>query len=298
MKSKHVLCIALLACPLWASASTPIEQTRPLNADGRVRIENVKGSVQVRTWDLAQVHIGGALGDGVKQLLVQASDASVRIKVEYPQGGGWFGSDRSEPSDLIVTVPNGADVEVDVVSADVDVDGVAGRRLVIESVSGEVKAKGKPAQAELESVSGDVTATLESLDLNVSSVSGTLRVNNAAGGEIALETVSGDIHIDAGLVRRLGIESVSGSAEAQLRALAPGGRIHGETLSGRLTVSLPADVSASAHISTFSGAIRSAVGEVKREKYGPGASLEARLGEGDGKIELESFSGAVRLDLR
>jgi len=298
MKSKHLLCVALLACPLWASAGTPIEQTRPLSADGRVRIENVKGSVQVRTWDRAQVHVGGALGDGVKQLLVQGGDRSVRIKVEYPEGSGWFGKGRAEPSELIVTVPVGAELEVDVVSADVDVAGVAGRRLAIDSVSGRVNAQGKPAQAELESVSGDIEATLESRELKVSSVSGALRVSNAAGGEIALETVSGDIHLDAGIVKRLGIESVSGSAEAQLQALAPEGRIKGETLSGRLTLSLPAATSASLRISTFSGAIRSGVGEVQREKYGPGASLEAHMGEGNGTIELESFSGAVRLDLR
>lgn len=298
MKSKYVLCAALLACPLWASAGTPIDQTRPLSADGRVRIDNVKGSVQVRTWDRAEVHVGGSLGDGVKQLLVNGSDSSVRIKVEYPEGSGWFSKTHSEPSDLVVTVPGGAEVEVDVVSADVDVDGIAGRRLSINSVSGVVKAKGKSAQAELESVSGNIEATLESREIKVSSVSGDLRVTDAGGGAIALETVSGDIHLDAGIVTRLGVESVSGSADARVRALAADGSIKGETLSGTLTVALPADTSASLHISTFSGAIHSAVGEVKREKYGPGASLEAHMGEGRGKIELESFSGGVRFELR
>src|SRR3546814_14984922 len=63
MKSNYLLCIALLASPLLAWADTPIDQTRPLNADGRVSIENLKGSVQVRTWDRNEVHIGGRLGD-------------------------------------------------------------------------------------------------------------------------------------------------------------------------------------------------------------------------------------------
>jgi len=298
MKSKHLLCVALLAFPLSAWAGTPIDQTRALNADGRVSIENLKGSVQVRTWDRAEVHIGGTLGDGVKQLQVQGSESSVQIEVDYPDDNGWFGKGRSEPSELIVTVPAKAEVDVDVISADVDVVGVAGRRLSIDSVSGRVKAKGKPARAELESVSGEIEATLESAELDVSSVSGSLRVTGTSSGEIALETVSGSIDLEAGTIKRLRIESVSGSAEAQLQALAPGGRIDGETLSGRLTVSLPATTSASVNISTFSGAIRSTVGEVKREEYGPGASLETRLGDGNGKIELESFSGSVRLDLR
>lgn len=298
MKPYRIILVAALVASPWALAGTPIDQSRPLAADGRVRIENVKGSVQVRTWDRPQVHVGGSLGEGVKQLLVEGSDRSVRIKVEYPQGAGWFGGNHAEPSDLIIDMPVGADLDVDVVSADVDVAGVSGRHLSIDSVSGRVSALGKPAQADLESVSGDVVATLESSDLKVSSVSGGLRVSTPVGGEIELETVSGDIHVEAGTVKRLGLESVSGSADAQLQGLTAGGRIKGETLSGRLSLSLPATTSAALNISTFSGAIRSAVGEVKRERYGPGASLEARLGEGDGKIELESFSGEVRFDLR
>lgn len=298
MKPNYILLVTLLACPLWALASTPIEQTRALKTDGRVSIENLKGSVQVRTWDRPEVHIGGTLGDGVNELQVRGGGGSLRIKVEYPEGSGWFGKGHSEPSALIVTVPAGAEVEIEVVSADVDVEGVAGRRLSIDSVSGDVKATGRPVQAKLESVSGDVTATLESTDLKISSVSGTLRVDDAAGGQIALQTVSGDIHLDAGAIERLGLESVSGGVEAKLQALAADGYVKGETLSGRLTLSLPSVTSAAVHISTFSGAIHSAVGEVKHERYGPGASLEARMGDANGKIELESFSGRVQLDLR
>ena len=298
MKSNHLLCIMLLAAPLWVLASTPIDQTQALNADGRVSIENLKGSVQVRTWERAEVHIGGSLGDGVKQLQVEGNANSLRIKVDNPDSGRWFGNKRSEPSDLVVTVPATAEVEVEVVSADVDVAGVAGRRLSVDSVSGRINAQGKPARAELRSVSGDVEATLQSPRLKAESVSGDVRVNGTTSGEIALETVSGDIHLEAGTVKQLSMESVSGSVEAQVQTLAPDGRINGETLSGRLTLSLPATTSAAVHISTFSGAIRSDVGKVVREEYGPGASLEARLGEGNGKIELESFSGSVRLDVR
>ena len=42
----------------------------------------------------------------------------------------------------------------------------------------------------------------------------------------------------------------------------------------------------------------SPVGRVDREEYGPGKSLDARLGQGQGKIRLESFSGDVDLELK
>ena len=84
MKPYRIVLAAALMAPSWALAGTPIDQSRPLAADGRVRIENVKGSVQVRTWDRPQVHVGGSLGDGVKQLLVEGSDRSRRIRPDSP----------------------------------------------------------------------------------------------------------------------------------------------------------------------------------------------------------------------
>ena len=52
--SLHVLalaiCASLASAPLFAG--TPIDQTRPLNPDGRVEISNLKGSIEVRAWEV------------------------------------------------------------------------------------------------------------------------------------------------------------------------------------------------------------------------------------------------------
>src|SRR3546814_20099374 len=144
MKSNHLLCIALLAPPLLAWAGTPIDQTRPLDADGRVSIENIKGSVQVRTWDRNEVHIGGSLGDGVKQLQIEGGASSVRIKVDYHEGSGWFSTRHPGPSDLVVTVTATAGVDVDVARPDDDVSGVAGKRLALGQVRRHGKEEEKP----------------------------------------------------------------------------------------------------------------------------------------------------------
>jgi hypothetical protein len=37
---------------------------------------------------------------------------------------------------------------------------------------------------------------------------------------------------------------------------------------------------------------------VQTEEYGPGKSLNARLGSGQGQMKLESFSGDVTIELR
>lgn len=302
MTTRTVLCTALLvAAAAPAIAATPIQQVRPLSAQGSVSIDNLKGRIVVRTWDRAEVGITGSLGEGVEKLVVEGTPDDLRIQVRYPSGGGsWFGwggnRGGGEPSVIEVSVPSRAGVKVESVSADVDVAGVAGRRLAVDTVSGSVVVrKSRPGEASIDSVSGTVDLELETANLGVDSVSGDVRVTGRVTGMVAIETVSGDADVAAGRLDRLTISSVSGDSRIRA-ALAPGGRIDGDSVSGGLTLVLPADTSARLRVETFSGDIRSPSGRVQTEQYGPGKHLETRLGQGSGEIRLEAFSGDVRVD--
>lgn len=296
----RMTCLAaslLLALP--ALAATPIDQTRPLAADGSLRIENVKGEVVVRTWDRPQVHVTGSLGDGVEKLEIGPGGDSLSIKVKYPNsGGGWFGSgNRSEPSRIEVRMPAGASLDVDVVSAGVDLEGLAGRRLAVDSVSGSVQVRAsRSGEARFDLVSGDLEAELDSEDISVDTVSGDVRLSGQGGGELGVDTVSGDANLAFRSLSRVVMDSVSGDLELRT-GLAPSGRISADTVSGGVRLRLPADTSARLLVETFSGGISSPVGDVKTEKYGPGKTLEARLGSGEGEVRLVTFSGGVRISL-
>jgi hypothetical protein len=298
MTSRILLLAALLlANPAWAD--TPINQTRPLSPTGQVSIDNLKGRIVVRGWDRPEVKITGTLGEGVEKLEIEGSGDSLRIEVKYPgSGGGWFnwgGSNRGKPSVLEVTLPATASVSVDSVSASVDVAGVRGKRLSVDSVSGSVDVRDTAAaEVRFDTVSGSVDAELESGDVAVDSVSGNIDLRGRIGGRVSLDTVSGNASLDAGALDRLNLSSVSG--DGRLRTgLAEGGSISADTVSGRLSLDLPADTSARLRVETFSGSISSPVGEVQTQQYGPGKSLDARLGSGSGDIRLESFSGSVRV---
>lgn len=294
----RLTCLAALLAAAPALAATPIDETRPLSPDGQVAIENLKGEIIVRTWDRPEVRIAGSLGEGVEKLDIQGGPSSLDIEVRYPKGGGWFGGgDRSEPSRLEVTVPARAAVTVDAVSAAVDVEGVGGRFLSVDNVSGGIRVRqARVGEARFDNVSGDLDLELHSPEVSVDNVSGDIRLVAPAGGRLHLDTVSGDAEVSAGPVESLGFSSVSGDAGLAL-GLAPGGSLSAETVSGGLRVRLPRDTSARLYVETFSGSIQSPAGEVRTEKYGPGKSLEARLGQGDGEIRLEAFSGNVRLEL-
>jgi hypothetical protein len=300
MNQRHRLALALAAALAAAPAfaATPINQTRPLAADGRVSVSNVIGSITVRTWDKPEVQITGSLGKGVEKLVVEGDAHSLDIEVRYPEGRnwGWGSSSRNEPTQLVVTLPRRAEVEVQAVSADVEVDGVRGRRLEVSSVSGDVTVSGSaPREADFENVSGDMKLWLDTAQLKVQSVSGDVNAHGAITGEVDMESVSGNLSLAARRLERLGVNTVSGDATLNL-GLADGGRIDAESLSGDVTLRLPAGTGAQVEMESFSGSIHSPVGKVHEEEHGPGSSLDTRLGDGKGRIHMESFSGDLRIE--
>ena len=289
-----LLLTALLACVAApAFAATPINEARPLDARGHVEVSNVKGRIEVRTWDKAEVAITGSLGNGVERLQIEGDRNALEIKVRYPRN-----SRNAEATTLVLNVPRQANLDVSGVAVEIDVSGVAGDELDIESVSGNVIAVGAPRSAEISSVSGDLRLNLNSRDVDAETVSGSISLRGRIGGQISAETVSGDISIDTRgeAARRLSTSSVSGNASFT-GALADSGRISAESVSGDIRLTLPKSLSARVHAESFSGSLSAPGVSVSRPKYGPGSSFEHTFGSGSGEIHLETFSGDAELRL-
>lgn len=288
--------ILALACvaAFPALAATPIDQTRPLDPRGRVEIDNLKGRVEVRAWDRPEVKITGSLGAGVEKFSVEGDRDALRIEVKYPNR-----ANNTESTVLIVQVPLQAELEVSTVSANIDVHGVAPRELSLESVSGDIVAVGAPRRAAVESVSGDLVLTLNSGEVNASAVSGDLTLNGRLGGEVAVETVSGNMRMDnrGERLRRLSASTVSGDMALKI-ALAADGEVGMESVSGDLTLTMPRDLSAEVSGESFSGDLDAPNVKIEREDFGPGSSFHARYGTGKGEVRMETFSGDASLRLQ
>lgn len=293
----------ILSRMLWAAlaatialpglAATPINQTRPLDVRGRVEIENLKGKVEVVAWDRPEVKLAGSLGDGVEKLSVEGDGRVLRIKVQYPSRNR-----NAEPSHLVVQMPLLADLEVETVSADIGVTGMASRELGLESVSGDIVANGAPRRGEISSVSGDIRLAMNGPDLRVETVSGQLIVQGRLDGTVALESVSGDIRLDTlgERVRKLSASSVSGDMDLGA-ALAEDGEVRMESVSGDLRLRLPASLSAQVSGESFSGDLAAPGAKIQKEEFGPGSSFRVRYGAGKGDIRMQTFSGDARLIL-
>ena len=298
---RSLLALSLLAClaapAAWAG--TPIDQTRALDPRGRVEIENLKGRIQVRVWNKPEVHISGSLGKGVEKLVIEGDENDLSVRVEYPhRSGGWGGDNKTEPTDLILNVPVLAELDIESVSADVDIIGTAGSSLDIDSVSGDVTVAGAPQEASVESVSGDLQLTLNSREVRAETVSGDVFLQGRMDGEMHVETVSGQIDANSKgeRLRQVSVGTVSGDADVRV-ALYRGGNLKAETVSGDLKIHMPKSLSARVSGESFSGDLDAPDADIERPKYGPGSSFEHRYGSGDGVIRLETFSGDATLIL-
>ena len=290
MRSLFPLCAALLLLPSLALADTRVDERHTLASGGRIELSNVAGKVTVRGWDRNEVQLTGSLGDGL-QLRQEKSANRVRWEVEYPR------RHTSGTATLVLNVPHASELLLSTVSADQDISGIDVRRLQADTVSGSLTAAGRSGDSKLNTVSGNVIAKLQTPRLDVNTVSGRIEAGGGVSGDIGAQTVSGRVGVDAGRVQRLAVETVSGSIDLSTSGLAPGGRINVESVSASVNLRLPVKVSAQLSVNSFAGSINSDAGTVERPRYGPGSSLDTKLGGGDGDIRIQSHSGSVRVSL-
>ncbi len=279
--------VLTVACLGVVHAQTLIDEVRPAAPNVVVEVSNVKGSVDVSAWDKPNVEVTGTLGKGSERLEVDGSDKHLSVKVILPSK-----SKNVKDTDLRLRVPKDATVYVTCVSAGITVDGVAGD-LALKTVSGSVRTSGVSGSVEAETVSGGVTVEGNCSGVEAKAVSGSIKIRTARD-RVEASTVSGSIAVEGESIERLECEAVSGGIKYR-GGVAPNGNVDVKTHSGSISLSLPATTEARFELSSFSGDIRSDLGdaEVYRPKYGPGCSLDFVTGSGSARIEAHVFSGGI-----
>lgn len=280
-------------------SSQTLNQTWQLDNDAMIEVHNVRGNVDISAGEPGRATLSGSLGAG-SRLAVAGDARRLDLRVEAAdQEHGWFGNHgpRSD-SDLTLKVPAGVSVKLELVSADGRVTGIDGKSLKVDCVSGKLTLSSGAAQVDVESVSGDVTMTATRADANsrfhLQTVSGDIELTGA-GGRVKLETVSGGARMSGGEVQEFEAGTVSGNIEMAAAHLGKHGHVQVDTMSGDIRTELPADVSARIEAESFSGRIRSDFGKVEKPEYGPGSSLDARVGDGNAQVSVKSFSGNVNI---
>ena len=296
MKTVRYLPLLLCLCIGQALADTPIQLRHDATPTARVSISNIAGTVNVIAWDRTEVQVSGRLGDGAKPLAIIGSNGDLEIKVE-PQGGSgrfnWGGDSKMAPTTLELHVPRAASLDVDVISAPLVIDGMDGGSIQVNTVSGKARINARTPSLKVDSVSGGIEQAGHAEQAALQTVSGEI-LAPALGRSVELQTISGRIQANGGPWQKLTLSTVSGDVQLT-GALAAGGSIGIDSMSGDVQLQLPANTSASLHASSFSGDLRSDFGTPKEPEHGPGSSLDVRLGAGAGKVNIETFSGDLRV---
>jgi len=286
MKKLHklLLVLAVSLSPV-AAVAEDIDVRRDVASDATVTVSNIAGSIDVSTWSRNEVHLTGRTGPN-QELVISESAQGIKFEIKEIENKSYTGE-----SELELVVPEGVSIVAIGVSADITITGSRGARLSAESVSGDVKVQAEVGRADLNSVSGDVIFRGSAERTYAESVSGDVEIYGVSG-EVDVQTVSGDAIVSASRLALGKFESVSGGLDLELET-ADGGRLNIATMSGDVTLKLPASQSAEFSAQSFSGDIDSRFGQVKNEKYGPGSHLKYSAGNSGTVIRVESFSGDI-----
>lgn len=212
-------------------------------------------------------------------------------------------------ADMRITVPRGQRVavylgvgkafvsnvdgqlRVDVSSADVTAERTKGE-LIIDTGSGEVQVTDAEGDVNLDTGSGSVAATrVKGTSLRIDTGSGEVNATDVETGDLNIDTGSGSVDIRNARARTLRVDT--GSGDVDVRLLAPPDDIEIDTGSGSVTLGVPDGYSAQVEIETGSGGIDLDFPvQVRRLESD---HVIGRIGDGRGRLRIDTGSGSVRL---
>jgi hypothetical protein len=175
---------------------------------------------------------------------------------------------------VTVTVPRSCATQLGVVSANAVMCGIS-------------------ARASVKSVSGGITLDGVTGDVDANTVSGALEAQGV-NGKLSFSTVSGDLTLADGWLERMDANAVSGDVTADVD-LDPLGGMHVTTVSGEVTLRLPAEADAQVNLHSMSGDVRSEFTELRRSSAPASHNVSGSLGAGSGHVSVTTMSGRVML---
>lgn len=252
----------------------------------------------------------------------RGSKSTVRVRSDGSFYGGGSGGDRVEIvgrgngleawADLLIEVPAGKDFALYLAVGEAGAVGVDGD-LLIDTGSGEVTAREIRGTLSIDTGSGSVHVWDIDGDLDVDTGSGEVEVEGVTASDVIIDTGSGEVtgadiaagslnvdtgsgEIDLTAVASSEIILDTGSGSVSLDLLEDVHSLEIDTGSGSVTVMMPASLGAQVEVDTGSGGIDVDIPlevGVARRDY-----LRGVIGDGDGRIHIDTGSGTIRLIAR
>lgn len=215
-------------------------------------------------------------------------EAAATLRITVPAGkkvGIYLGVGRLDATNV------DGELRLDAASADVTARGIRGG-LDIDTGSGDVNVETAEGTISLDTGSGDVTISgMSGGTLSIDTGSGSVLGSQLTAKDLNIDTGSGDIRLDAVNTPRLSLDTGSGAVRADLAG--PIEEVAVSTGSGDVTIRLPEGLGATVDLDTGSGDFTLDFPlELVRKSEG---ALRGRVGDGRGRIQIETGSGDINL---
>lgn len=292
-----LMTLALAGCTVNVNtegATASETHTFKVGASPKVSLDTFDGSIEVHSWDRAEVEViveKQAQDETLLQQIVveqsQEGDA-VTLRVRGPASGGHDGIQigvvYSPGAKLRVALPRS--VTLDIKSGD--------GSITVEDVSGAVTMRSGDGSIVGLRVSGDVRATTDD---------GSIRLRETTG-KVDVETLDGSVIVN-GTFTALRAKTGDGSVRI---AAEKGSAIESDWLidteDGSVEVRLPEGVNAVVDAATSDGSIRSSypgltvpeASDGDDERRDDGRQLKATLGQGGHTLRVRTGDGTIRFE--
>lgn len=253
----------------------------PADSIQKIKIDWVAGSVELRVGAGSEITFSESSYRNLteRQKMRYSVSADGVLKINYCDDldniFDWFNVDSSMPAKaLVMEVPASLigtlrDVEIDTVSASIDLSGVYG------------------TETDLETVSGAINCTDVAVEkLGLSSTSGSIVCENAKAQKLDLENVSGSTRAEGEFVE-IDAENVSGSTRLGCATVPV--KINVDGVSGSIVVALPETASFTARLDSVSGSFTC-------DFNGKLGSDMVVIGDGSAEYRFNTVSGSLRIE--
>ncbi|OGF11894.1 MAG: hypothetical protein A2W00_03035 [Candidatus Eisenbacteria bacterium RBG_16_71_46] len=277
----------IAASMLWCAAAPPPagaetwQKSFALSGPADVRVVTDHARVRLDPWKRRAVDVrvattGWSIGPG--GLRVSAADEGGRIRIEVLLPPWGFAPDWTHRSiEIVVRLPDSADVDIETEDSDVQIPPMRGR-FRVRTWDGLITVQGLAGRIEMRSGDGPIRA-------------------RGLAGSLAAEAGDGDLEVE-GRFDRLDLETRNGALIARVApGSVPAADWKLETTDGEIVLQTPRDLGAVLDVATERGRI-----ELAREGVRPSRSKRTRLretlGAGGPALRLRSRRGTIMLDLR
>ncbi|MBR9728503.1 DUF4097 domain-containing protein [Shewanella intestini] len=302
-----VITLSLASASAFSAEEVSQQLTAPSHANIDIKVQ--RGNVKIIGWDKNLIQVEGTLDALSKGLVFKKDGDEFTIEDKLPRS---YSGKRGQGSNLVINVPNKTDIEIEGISSDYNISQLVGE-IELEVVSGNINASDLDGDIELSAVSGNIQASQLSGDIELETVSGNINDNHSQG-EVSYRLVSGDLTASS-QATKIKVDQVSGKIDGNFK---PAKHIKVVAVSGDISLKL-SDSLSRAKLESVSGDITTAFSNIPsvdvninggpagkitnqltdhnviKGKYQPSSTLQFRVGNGAGKLSINTISGHLTI---